>query len=289
MAVKSWREVVPRTISHRFGETPNARRTFVITLTEPTNSQIILNATGIQFGSPHPEYAFLKAVNVSLEEQDRYHAELTVDYELPTRELDPNPLLRPDVWSFSVGGAAVPALQYFHGDGNGDIRPLVTAAGDFIEGLQTVEAEIKATISSNRPTFPLAVAAQVTNAINNQPYLGGERYTWQCAGISGTQASEMVNDQELRYWQISVELVFRASTWVLNIPHVGWHFIEGQQKRRAWAWNEDGSTKEDANTPQPLTEEGALKYPGSNGVPDRLLRRVNPSVNFSQFFGTPNL
>lgn len=288
MAVLSVREIIPRTFAHRFGERPTAQRTLVATVDEPTAAQQVLAAVGISFGSPHPEYSFLRAVNVTLTEQDRHHAQVVVDYELPEQDTDPNPLARPDIWSFSVGGAAVPALRYFHGSGNNDVRPLVTAAGDFVEGLQTVEAEVRATILSNRPTFPLAVAAEVTNALNDQPYLGGAQYTWQCAGISGAQKAEMVNDQEVKYWEINVELVYRASTWVLNIPHVGWHFIEDGKKRKVWTYSPDGNEREDASAPQALDENGGLKFPGANGVPDALLRRVNPAVNFSQFFGTPN-
>jgi hypothetical protein len=288
MAVLSWREVMPRTFQQRFGESPTAERKFVVTLDEPTPTQTIISAVGILFGALHPEYPYLRMLDGSINETDRQHAEVTYRYELPQQQdLDPNPLARPDVWSFSIGGAQVPALFYFHGNGNDDVRPLVTAAGDFIEGLTATEAEVRASISSNRPTFDLVLASNIANGINGSAYLGGPPFTWQCAGISGNQAAEVVNDVEIRYWQISVELVFRRSGWVMQIPHVGWHFIEGNKKRRVWAWNEDGSEKIDAAAPQPLTENGGLKYPGADGVPDQLLRRTFPVIDFSQYFGTP--
>ena len=47
------------------------------------------------------------------------------------------------------------------------------------------------------------------------------------------------------------------------------------------------SEKVDATTPQPLTESGALKYPGGDGRPDQLERRPYPAVNFATYFGTP--
>jgi hypothetical protein len=110
------------------------------------------------------------------------------------------------------------------------VRPLVNAAGDFFEGLTTEEAEVRASISGNRPTFPLATAAAVTNALNQGAYLGGAAYSWKCSGISAQQATEVVNDIEINYWQVSVELVYRQSGWPLLLPHVGWHYLDGSEK-----------------------------------------------------------
>jgi hypothetical protein len=288
MAVLSFREVMPRTFQQRFGESPTAERKFAVTLDEPTPTVQIINAVGILFGSQHPEFPYLRMLDGSVNETDRQHAEITYRYELPQQQdLNPSPLGRPDVWSFSTGGSTVPALFYFHGNGNDDVRPLVTAAGDFYEGLTATEAEVRASISGNRANIDLVLISNITNAINGSPYLGGPAFTWQCSGISANQAAEVVNDVEIRYWQITAELVFRRSGWVMQLPHVGWHYIEGNKKRRVWAWNEDGSEKVDAAAPQPLTENGGLKYPGADGVPDQLLRRTFPVIDFSQYFGTP--
>ena len=297
MSVLSFREVLPRTFDHKFGEAPTAERKFTVSLSAPVATQQILNAVGIFFGANHPEYTYLRCVQGSVNEIDRYYAECTYRYELPprgTEEYEPNPLARRDVWSFSVGGAQVPALRYFHGDGNGDVRPLVNAAGDFFEGLTATECEVRATISSNRATFDLLLASNVTNAINDSAYLGGNQYTWLCAGIGAQQTSEVVNDVEVRYWQLTVELLYRRSGWVMQLPHVGWHYIDqgtGNQKVRAWVYQDQDGTlqKVDASSPQPLDDDGDLKYPGSNGVPDILLRRVHPAINFQGFFGTPPL
>lgn len=294
MAILGSREVLPRTFSHRFGEAPTAERKFTVTMDTPTPHQQLLNHVGIFHGSQHPEFTYLRCIEGSINEVDRQHAEITYRYEVPavgSQDSQPNPLARPDVWSFSVSSAAVPALYYYHGAGNGDIRPLVNAAGDFIEGLQAVEGEIKATISGNRPTFPLAAAAAVTNCVNAAPYLGGAQYTWLCQGISAQQQVEVVDGVEIKYWSVSVELLYRAGTWVLQIPHVGWHYIDGGQKTKAWVYEGAGSQKEQvpASTPQALTESGGLLYPGANGVPDKLLRRVHASIDFGFFFGFPPL
>lgn len=295
MAVLSSRELVGRSFQHRFGEAPTAERRFAVTLDDPaTNTQEILNQVGIAHGDYHPEYTYLRCVegNVSENAPDPWHAEITYRYQVPelggNQDFDPNPLARPDVWSFSTGGAQVPALIYYEGAGNADVRPLVNAAGDFFEGLTMDESEVRASISGNRASFPLATAAAVTNSINNASYLGGAAYTWKCTGISAQQATEVVNGIELNYWQVSVELAYRQSGWPLLLPHVGWHYIDGSDKKVCWVYSDDTPPKKIAAAfPQPLDTDGSLLYPGAGGMPDILTRRINPAIDFSSYFGVP--
>jgi hypothetical protein len=286
MAVISYREVIPRTASHKFGEAPTAERKYVVTVDEPTPTQTLVNAVGIFHAAAHPEFAYLKCLNIQVTETDRHHAEITYSYELPKQQnLDPSPLARADVWSFSTGGAQVPALIYYSGTGNGSKKPLQNTALDFFEGLTTLEAEVRATISGNRSAFPLANAAAVTNSVNSSTYLGGAAHTWFCAGISGQQATEVVNDTEIRYWQISVELVYRASGHNLLLPNVGLNYLENGERKRAWVWNEDRTEKIASGSPRALTANGGLK--ADDQEPDILTRRVYPEANFSTYFGTP--
>lgn len=288
MAVLSVREVIPRTFSHRFGESPSADRKFVATLDGPTNSQDIINAIGIGHGAAHPEFPSLRMLDASLSEPDAFHAEVSLGYSLPEQtdgEFEPNPLSRPDVWSFSVGGAQVPALVYYDGSGNLTRKPLTNTANDFFEGLTVSEAEVRATITGNRASFPLAIAAAVTNSVNSSSYLGGAAHTWFCAGIGGQQASEVVNNVTINYWQITVELLFRASGHDLQLPNVGWNFVVGGQRRRCYVIDWENNEYLPSSTPRPLTESGNIKA-GDEG-PDILVRRVYPEVNFSSYFGEP--
>lgn len=290
MAVISYREVIPRTFSHRFGESPTAERRVVVTVDEPTDHQTIINTVGITHGAPHPEYAYLLMLDASITETDRQHAEITYKYDLPRQEnLDPNPLARPDVWSFTTGGAQVPALVYYSGSGNNSKKPLQNSAKDFFENLTVNEAEVRATIAGNRATFPLAVSASVTNSVNSASYLGGAAHTWFCSGIGGQQATEVVNGIEVRYWQITVELIYRQSGHNLLLPDVGWNYLEDGEKKRAWVWYDPGSgaAKEQvpSGSPRALTTAGALKDDGDE--PDILTRRVYPEVAFASYFGTP--
>lgn len=286
MAVLSYREIIPRTFSHRFGESPTAERRVVVTVDEPTATQTVISDVGISHGSSHPEFPYLRMLDATLTETDRHHVEITYKYDLPRQEnLDPNPLARPDVWSFSTGGAQVPALVYYSGSGNNSRKPLQNSAKDYFEGLTVSEAEVRATIAGNRSSFPLSLAASVTNSVNSATYLGGAAHTWLCSGIGGQQATEVVNDVEVRYWQITVELVYRQSGHDLLLPDVGWNYLEGGKKKRAWVEDAETGERVPSGSPRALTTAGALKADGDE--PDILTRRVYPEINFATYFGTP--
>jgi hypothetical protein len=287
MSVLSFREVIGRTLSHRFGEPPSAERKFVLTLdnTAPTVSEVA-NAIGIFHGSPHPEYPFMIMTDAQVAEgsPSPFHAEVTYRYEvLNPDERDPNPLARPDVWSFSTGGAAVPALFYYDGATQ---KPLVNSAFDYFEGLTTEEGECRATINANRANFPLATAVAVTNTVNSGSYLGASAHHWKCVGISGQQQTEVVNDVEINYWAITTELAYRQTGWNLQLPDVGYNYLEGGEKKRAYVIDPDTNEKVAAVNPVALNSDGTLKAAGQ--LPDILDRRVNREVDFSSYFGTPS-
>lgn len=282
MAVISSREVLPRTFSHKFGDTPSAERKFAVTLDEPTSHQVIIDAIGILHRASHPEYTYLKMLDGQVTDTDRHHAEVTYKYEITKQdEPDSNPLARPDVWSFSTGGVAVPALFFYVGN---LIRPLTNTAGEVFEGLMTDESELRATISGNRAEFPVLAAAAVTNCVNQDNYLGCPIHTWKCAGIGGQQQTEVVNGSELRYWSVTVELICRPSGWPLLIPNVGWNYRDGNVLRRAFVMdNEQPPNQVPSAAPVPLNADGSIR----NGQPDILRRRVNPEIAFAGFFGEP--
>jgi len=288
MAVVAHREVSGRSLTHRFGEPPTAERKFVVTLDSTAHTVAeVAGAIGIFHGAPHPEYGFLTMTEARMTEgqPSSFHAEVTFSYELlKPDERDPNPLARPDVWTFSTGGAAVPALFYW--DDEDEQKPLVNSAKDPFENLTTEEAECRATITANRPTFPLATAIAVTNTVNDAAYIGAPKHHWKCVGISGQQQIEMVNDAELRYWSITTELVYRRSGWNLLLPDVGYNYLSGGKKKRAWVRDIDTDERIAAVSPQALNDDGTLKPEGE--LPDILERRVNREVNFSDYFGTPN-
>ena len=289
MAVITFREIVPRSFTHRFGESPSAEIRYHATTDGPTPTQAVLNTIGIFHGASHPEYQYLLCTEGNLNELDRFHVEVVYRYEVPatgTEDSDPNPLARADVWSFSTGGAAVPALAYYEGSGNGDLRPLVNSAFDFFEGAMTEESELRATITGNRAAFPVGVATSVTNAVNSDAYLGAAIYQWKCQGISAQQQVEVVNGAEIKYWSVSVEFAYRQSGWRLMLPDIGWNYLEDGEKQRAYVKSPPPESENVASSnPVALNSNGSLKSPGT--APDILYRRVHKEVAFVPLFGTP--
>lgn len=296
MSIIAHREVLPRTFSHKFGESPTAERKFVVTTTVPVAHQSLLDAVGIYHGSAHPEFSYLLCTEGSVTETDRQHAEITYRYEVPqvgSQDSQPNPLARKDVWSFSTGGAGIPALVYYQGSGNSNRKALINSAGDFFESAMTEEAELRCSISGNRAAFPVAIAAQVTNCVNSDAFMGAAVHQWKCQGISGQQQVEVVNGVEIKYWSVTVELVYRQSGWNLLLPNVGWNYISGSggsaKKKRCYVFDESDEKVASANV-MALNDDGSIRFNTDftgSGAPTILNRRVHPEVAFTPLFGTP--
>lgn len=284
MSVVNVTELSTVSASRKFGEPPVFQRKWVVEVSNPTTTLTdMLAAVPVAVLDPHPEASYCRAMqaNGSNYNGSRFHYEITWDYELPKQENpDPNPLARPDIWKWTTGGLQVPALYYYDGD---TIKALVNTADDFFEGATTDISTLQASISGNRATFDYGVAAAVTNSVNSDTYLGGEAYTWKCSGISGQPAVEVVNEVEIRYWQIEVTLEYRPDGWPLRLPNVGWNFLDGGEKKRAYVKDPDTSERVPASNPQPLTNAGAIK----TGAPDILTRRVHRAVAFDSYFGQP--
>lgn len=300
MSIVSSREVLPRTFSHRFGESPTAERRFNVTVSAPVNHQTVLDHLGIVHGSAHPEYGYLLCTEGSVTEPDKFHAEVVYRYAVPAGGtqaggFSASPLSRRDVWAFSTGGVAVPALYYYEGSGNGTRKALMNTAGDFFEGAMTEESELRCTISGNRATFPVAQARAVTNAVNSDAFLGAAAHQWKCSGISGQQQTEIVSGTEINYYAITVELVYRESGWPLLLPNIGWHYIAqagtgNAKKERCYVFRADSSDKVAAAQPLALNDDGSIRFNTDftgSGAPSLLTRRVHKEVAFTPYFGTP--
>lgn len=285
MGIKNVTELATVSGSRKFGEPPSFQRKWVVEVDDPTTSQTLMsNACGVAFLDGHPEASYCRAMKVAVTNYSgsRWHYEVTWDYELSKQaNPDPNPLARPDIWRWTTGGLQVPALYYY--DDNDELKPLTNSANDFFEGATADISTLQASISSNRPTFDYGLATLVTNTVNSDNFLNSDPYTWKCSGISGTPQVEVVNEAELRYWQIEVTLEYRPDGWPLQLPDVGWNYLDGSTKKRAYVTDPDTSEKVPASNPQPLNTNGTLK----TGAPDILVRRVHLAVEFAQYFGTP--
>jgi hypothetical protein len=284
MSVIKVTELATVSATQKFGEAPKFQRKWVVEVDNPTTTQTeILAGAGVAFLDPHPEAAYCRAMNASVGNYNgsRWHYEITWDYELPKQENpDKNPLARPDIWKWTTGGLSVPALYYYDGS---TLKTLVNSANDFFEGATTDISTLQASISGNRATFDYGLATAITNSVNSDTFLGAQPGTWKCSGISGQPQVEVVNDEELRFWSVEVTLEYRPDKWNLQLPNVGWNYLESGQRQRVYVLDPDTGERVPASNPQPLTSGGGLK----TGAPDILERRVYREVAFETYFGTP--
>lgn len=288
MAIVSVTELAQVSASRKFGEAPVFQRQFVVEVDTPATTQsAILVASGVPFLAPHPEATYCKALNASVSNYNgsRWHYLVTWDYELPKQQnVDPNPLARADIWKWSTGSLQVPSLYYYEGN---TLQPLQNSANDFFEGVTTDISTLQASISGNRATFDYGLATTVTNAINSAAYLGAPQYTWKCSGIAANPAVEVVNEIEVRYWQVEVTLEYRPDGWPHQLPNIGWNYLDGSTKKRVTVSYDPGGGQPveqvPSSNPQPLNTDGTL----ATGAPTILVRRVHKAVNFAQYFGTP--
>lgn len=289
MAVIAQNEL-PRTYRHRFGESPTSERRIICTLDTPeTASADIVTACGVLHGAQHPETAWAATRVMSVEvnemyEGSRYHVEVVATYEVPEIDLQSytvEPWLRPDVWSFQTQGVTVPAFFYFDGTTK---KPLTNSAHDYFEGLTIDEAQQKVIIKGARQNFPSGIAAALTNCVNNGTFLGGPAHSWKCQGISGEVAYEVINSVKQKYWNVTVELLYRQTGWNLLLPDVGFNFISGNEKRRAMVYDDKNGEWVASANPVALNGSGGLS---AASAPTVLTRRIYSQADFATYFGTP--
>ena len=240
MGVNANREMVPRAMAIKFKDKPTAQRTWSFTVDGATNHADIIQTlknNGCDIGSAHPEFAFLKLLDIQINEIDKYHAEALLNYGIKP-DLEKNPVDRPDVWHFSIGGASVACTRYYFNDDTDQLHiPLENTAQDPYEGIMVPESTMHLTISSNRNRFFLETERLKVNTLNRFPWLGCDKHTWLCTGVSGEYATEMVEEQEVKYWKISYELEYRISTHNLFLPNSGFNYIKpGTPARKMRAW-----------------------------------------------------
>lgn len=304
MAVVSNREILPRTFNQKFGEKPTAVRNWSVTTDGATSHAAILGSTGEAIGAGHPEYGFLKLTEFALNEVDVFHVEVQMSYSVPP-EAEKNPLARADVWHFSTGGTSVVGTRYYKAAGNlaANRLPIKNTAGDVYEGLMIPEGETRATITANRELFPLGDARELTNSVNDRSWAGCAPHTWFCSGISGEYTSEMVDELEVEYWKITIELIYRESNHNLFLPNVGFHYIKQSvppQRMRAYvrSLSDPLDTGSEVITvpstmPVPLKEDGDIddvidQSPEARG-PIVKEFRVYREFDYAAIFGNPPL
>jgi hypothetical protein len=297
MAVKSTTELAAISATQTFGTVPKLQRQWVVEVDDPATPHDTISKAPkdgenvISFLDPHPNAAYSLAMDCKVDNYNgsKWHYLVTWNYDTPKQaNTDVNPLARPDIWKFSTSGMSIPALWYYDGTTR---KALVNSAGDFFEGATTDLSVLTAHISGNRSTFDYARATGATNILNNAQYLGGAAYCWKCDGISGEPAVEIVNDAEVRFYKVEVQLTYRPDGWPLLLPNVGWNYLVGGRKERVYVIDPedpDHKTKIVSANPQPLNSDGSLQTSyGESNPPIIITRRVHASGDFGQLFGFP--
>lgn len=270
-------EIHPRTFSQRFGETPNAQRTFIETPDVATFEPL----PGI--GSEHPEYAALKAVSVAKTtgyNGDPDQIQYVISYSpAPTCEQEPNPLDRCDRWTVGTSGSQVPATTWLD---NGVEKPLINSAGDPIGGYNKRRLEMRLTVSGNRASSQIATAKAVVNATNSAGWGGGAPRSWLCSGATARERTELVGTLVVNFWEVSFDFLYNEELWSLSVPDVGLNYLNGGVKKRAYVEDSDGNF---VPSPKPvaLNADGSLR----SGDPLILQRPVYREIEFSTYFGDP--
>lgn len=212
----------------------------------------------------------------------RFQATVTARYEvIPEEGRSLLPWEKSDIWKFATQGVAVPALVYID---EGTVKPLVNSAGDYFEGLLVDEAQQKVTIQANRQAFPSGLAAAITNCVNSGPFLGFPARHVKVQGISGEIASEVVDEQTYFFWKITSELLCRQTGWDLQIPDIGFNFVEGGVKKRAFVEGPEGEQIASSNA---VALDGAGGLAGAGNLPALLTRQIYRSIDMGQYFGSP--
>ena len=276
-----------REATHPLGSSPEYTRTLRVVMLSPRSADEIVAMCGVSHGSPHPDNPLATVVSVDVQEQlseedGTLVATVTAKYKVSESEegWDPMPWERGDTWKFATQGVAVPALTYFEGNTQ---KPLTNSAGDFFEGVTVDEAQQKITITGARQAFPSALAAAITNCVNDSTYLGFAANCVKVQGISGESVSEVVGGQTVWYWKVTVELLARQTGWNLLLPDVGFNVMEGGTKKRATVEGPDGEEIASAN---PIALNGSGGKQAGNTPPAILERRIYRQISMSDYFGS---
>jgi hypothetical protein len=301
MAIVSVVEL-PRQFEQEIGQAAIARRQFVANLsddnlgTSTTNERDMIGIVSptMLWGVAHPTFSSLKLRKVSVQENyegDPYKALVVGEYGIVKDEELVYPVDRPSQWSAEAGSQEVPVLYYYSGTGNATRLPLTNSAYDYYQGLTAAEAVVRFRVVKNygppsgslnplNQYFPYTQLNAI-NHLNNGAYGGALIHTWKCAAVSVSVVYEDFGGVLAKYWATTSELLYRQTGWNLQLPDVGFNFLDGGQKRRAMVF--DFENGEWVASPNPVGLNGSGAQTG--GAPAILERRILPDANFTTIFG----
>lgn len=279
MSVIAAREIIDgRGATQRFGENVKVKRTFIATVDDPTTPVSVINdSIGIQWLDPHPEFPAVYVTDMSCQNDGdplHYKVEFTYDLIKPEDRFQ-MPWDRTDKFSFNGGVTTAPAIVHYN-DGFDAPKLIVNSAGDPLEGAERENAEWRISITGNRQVFPYATAMAYINTVNNDSWSGFPPRTLKVQSITGQREVEQVNNAEVPYWQVTVDIAYRPEGWSLKLWDVGYQEIVGGQRKKIL-----DKLNEPVSDPVALSY-GRAKTPGQ--PPDMLTFKVYREAAFAGVF-----
>lgn len=239
----------------RGGETEKGEFTYtrvfiVITDSGLVGSGFVRAATGIPrrgdiyaTATEFDTSSFAKEISAEQDSENPRLWNVTVNYgtispEEKAQQEEPNPILRPAVfsWSFQKAGRAV------YKDIND--KPIRNSAGEYFSPPPEIDdSRPVLVVNRNEPSFNPSIAIDYQDAINSDSFLGFSAGKVKVAGIAAQSASE----GQYSFWQVNYEFEFRRDGWQLILEDLG--------RNRKW------------KTGDPPAESGQLQPILSGGVP----------------------
>jgi hypothetical protein len=275
------REVIDgRGASQNFAENVKTKRTFIVTVDDPTTPLItIANTPGIRWLDKHPEFPTYCLGIDPENDGDPLHYKITFRYDLlRPEERHKLPWERADKFRYSGSLTSGPFVEHFN-DGNDAPKPVINSAGDPIEGLEKEEADWIVSITGNRQEFDKAKARQYFNAVNSDTYSGCPAGTVKCQVMEASQEIEQVDGDEVTYWAITTSLAYRETGWDTKVWNVGFNEIVGGQRKAIL-----DAAGNPVSTPVALAADGSRKAGTPPVTPDMLTFKKHKRRTFTGTF-----
>jgi hypothetical protein len=178
--------------------------------------------------------AFCKSVTPEQDANSPTIWRVTADYDTiaDPRKQDANPLNRPSVitWDFSLGSKILEKATFINGTTGAETEnsAVCNSAGEPFETPPEVDdTRVVLQIQKSLPEFNTDLAFEYTNAINNDPWLGGDPYTWKCQGISGRLEYAVLDEGAIPFWDVQATFEYRREGWRLELLDAGYHKKNG--------------------------------------------------------------
>ena len=214
------------------------QRVFRVQTDDPYTEQLtVLGASGIPIrGQTYSTTGGVSDITLTVrarnavQDEDRLFWTVTIGYSdkrTSEKDREPNPLLRDA--EISRGFASFTKIaekavnDNFGEPGYGDEGPIVNSAGQpFVPPAEVDDPRYVLTITKNFATYSDDVGYQYRNAVNSDSWFGASERTWKIFNISvPPKITETVNDEEVEYFPVTVEMHFRPETWDLDIQDRG--------------------------------------------------------------------